>query len=126
VVADLGDLRGGRGWAATEFPGLADRLAGQADMTLMLALVHHLHVAEGIPMSEVAAFAAQLTTRDLVVELIDPEDPMVRRLAEQRRRSLDGFSIDQQLRAFESRFETVCRVQLPEAHRHLLWMRVRP
>lgn len=123
VVADLGDLRGGRGWAAAEFAGLHDRLAGQADLVLMLALVHHLHVAEGIPMPEVAAFAAQLTTRDLVVELLEPEDPMVHRLSEQRRRPLDSFSIGLQLRAFEAHFETVRRVHLPDTHRHLLWMR---
>lgn len=125
LVADLGDLRGGRGWAAAEFPGLADRLAGQVDLMLMLALVHHLHVAEGIPMPEIAAFAARLTTCDLIVELIDPEDPMVRQLADQRRRPLDGFTIDQQIRAFDAHFETVRRMTLPETQRHLLWMRLR-
>lgn len=125
LVADLSDLRGGRGWAAAEFPGLTDRLAGQVDLLMMLALLHHLHIAEGIPMAEIAAFAARLTTRDLIVELIDPEDPMARQLADQRRRSLDGFTIDQQLRAFEAHFETVQRMTLPATQRHLLWMRLR-
>jgi SAM-dependent methyltransferase len=125
VVADLGDLRGGRGWAAAEFPGLADRLAGQADLALMLALVHHLHVGEGIPMDEVAAFATRLTRRDLIVELIEPDDPMVRRLSEQRRRPLDGFSIEVQRSAFAAHFETVHSHRLPDTGRHLTWMRVR-
>jgi SAM-dependent methyltransferase len=125
LVADLGDLCGGRGWAATEFAGLIDRLAGQVDMTLMLALVHHLHISEGIPLPEIAALAARLTTRDLIVELLEPNDPMVQVIAKQRRRSLEGFAVDQQLSAFKDHFELQRREQLPATHRHLMWMRLR-
>jgi SAM-dependent methyltransferase len=125
IVADLGDLLGARGWASKEFPSLLERLSGKVDLVLMLALVHHLHFAEGIPMPEVAKFAANLTTSDLIVELIEPADKMVCQLAQRRRKYSDLFSIDMQLLAFQKYFETVEHVTLPDNNRHLLRMRLR-
>lgn len=125
VVADLGDLRGGRGWGAAEFGGLLERLANQADTTLMLALVHHLHVSEGIPLDEIAQLAARLTGRHLIVELLDSDDPMVKRLATQRRRDIGAFTIQGQLDAFGAHFDLVARVRLDDTRRELALMQRR-
>ncbi len=126
LVADLGDLRGGRGWAAGEFPGLLERLEGRVDTTLMLALVHHLHVSEGIPLEEIAALAARLTGEHLIVELVDGDDEMVRRLAGQRRRDTSGFTIERQCAAFGAHFDLEQRVALHGTQRELsLWRRRR-
>jgi SAM-dependent methyltransferase len=123
LVADLSDLFGGRGWAGSEFPSLVDRLLGQADMVFMLAITHHLHISEGIPMRAIAAFAAQLTMRYLIVELIEAEDPMVIELATGRRRELDEFSINVQVDAFEAHFRTIARTKIADTSRHLLLMK---
>ena len=126
LVANLGDMHGGRGWAAAEFAGLLDRLAGQSDLVLMLALVHHLHFSEGIPLTRIAELAARLSRSYLVVELLDSNDPMVMRLAAQRRREPDGFTIEQQLAAFGSHFELLERLPLAGTRRVLALMRRRP
>ena len=126
LVANLGDMHGGRGWAATEFTGLLDRLDGQSDLVLMLALVHHLHFSEGIPLPRIAELAARMSRRHLVVELLDSDDPMVMRLAAQRRREPDGFTIEQQLAAFGSHFELLERLPLAGTRRVLALMRRRP
>jgi predicted RNA methylase len=125
VVANLADLHGGRGWNASEHPGLPERLAGQADLTLMLALTHHLHFSESIPLAEIAAFAAQMTKSHLVLELLPEADPMVQRLARQRRRPTADFTLDQQLNHFAPHFELVERQALPESGRQLALLRKR-
>jgi len=122
VLANLGDMRGGRGWSASEVPGLLERLEGLADVAMMLAVVHHLHLSEGIPMEEVAALTARLTTRHLIVELVDGRDEMALRLAQQRRRSLEGFSLAQQLHAFGRHFRCMVRCALPGMARELVLM----
>lgn len=126
LVANLGDLHGGRGWAATEFPGLLERLAGHVDTTLMLALTHHLHLSEGIPLEEIAALAARVSGTYLIVELIDHDDVMVQRLAAQRRRDPIGFTIERQLAAFGAHFELESRVALAGQRRELALMKRRP
>ena len=126
VVANLADLHGGRGWNGREHLGLLDRLTGQADVTLMLALTHHLHFSESIPIKEIAAFAFQVTKSHLLLELLPEDDPMVQRLAVQRRRPTTGFGLVEQLDCFTRQFELVDRYQLPQSGRQLALLRKRP
>lgn len=102
VVAPLDDLRGGYGWNAQEHPGLPQRLRGHADLTLMLALVHHLLLAASIPMAAVAAFAAACTRRWLVVELISPQDNQIGVMQAQRARTDAYPALEDQLAHFLS------------------------
>lgn len=126
VLVNLCDLHGGRGWMGCEFPGLPARLQGQADMLLMLALNHHLHFSEGIPLAEIAALAASMTTSHAVVELIDPNDPMVQLLARQRQRSVDGFRLSAQEAALRQHFTVLARQGLPGGLRELLLLLRQP
>lgn len=126
LVANLGDVNGGRGWAGAEFPGLLQRLRGHCDALLMLALTHHLHFSEGIPLAEIAALAAELTSRHLILEVIDEDDEMVKRLAGQRQRSTATFSTQQQRDAFARYFDLLDTVSLPQTPRQLLLMRRKP
>lgn len=125
IVADLADLSGGRGWAGVEFAGLADRLDGQADVVMMLALMHHLRFAEGIPLDEIAALAARWSRSHLIVELLHPDDPMVLNLAAQRRLDAAGFTVDEQLRAFSRHFDLLGREVLGGSRRELVLMKRR-
>jgi len=126
LVADLSDLRGGRGWDGKEFTSLSQRLAGQSDAVLMLALIHHIHISESIPLTVIAEFAASLTRNSLIIEFIEPEDPMAQQLAQSRRRSLEGFTLDQQIRAFEKHFIICDHKIVSGTHRHLYWLKKRP
>lgn len=102
VVASLDDLSGGRGWGGSEHAGLASRLEQQADLVLMLALVHHLAVAASVPLNEVARAAVRWSRRWLIVEWIGETDPQMQLLCSQRQRSPAEFSIEFQRRAFDS------------------------
>ena len=123
MVANLADLGGGRGWAGSEFAGLHERLAGQADVVMMLALTHHLRFAEGIPLEEIAALAAHWSRSHLILELLHPDDPMVVQLATQRRQSPKSFTVDEQLRAFSRHFEPLGREALDGSRRELVLMK---
>ena len=100
LVAPLDDLRSSRGWAGREHPGLDQRLEGCADVVLMLALIHHLAIGSAIPLEEVARFAYRCTSRALVVELLEADDPQLIALCRQRRRAPEEFGLARQRAAF--------------------------
>ncbi len=66
-----------QGWAGTERASLSDR--GNPDLTLALALVHHLVIAANVPVPALLQWLSTVT-RELIVEFVSKDDPMVRRL----------------------------------------------
>jgi SAM-dependent methyltransferase len=77
LVMDLADPSPGIGWRGRERASFTDRAT--ADTVLALALVHHLAIGRNVPLSEVCDFLGGLGGR-LVVEFVDPADPMAQRL----------------------------------------------
>jgi hypothetical protein len=120
IVANLDDLLGGRGWGGFEFPGLVERLTGLADVLLMLALIHHVAVSCSIPYERIAELASNITKRYVILEMIDSSDPLVMRLATQRDRRREEFSIEHQRQAFGKFFGVVEETVLPESGRFLV------
>lgn len=119
LVTNLGDMVGGRGWCGDEFPSLMTRLHQRADMLLMLALIHHLAISEGIHMGKIAQMAAHITREFLIVELLDETDPMVLHLCSQRKREPKEFSVAVQMAAFSQYFNTVATYSVPNTLRTL-------
>ncbi|KQY82824.1 class I SAM-dependent methyltransferase [Pelomonas sp. Root1444] len=120
VCTGLDDLPTGRGWMGREYRGLVQRLGAQADVTMALALIHHLAIGRSIPMSEVAALMAASTRRHLIVEYLEPQDPMVQELLTNRDRADGaGFTLEAQRHAFEERFRTVEEIALEGSSRRL-------
>jgi hypothetical protein len=82
LVSNIVDPSPDLGWRGQERKSLAER--GPPDLTLCLALVHHLVIGAGIPMRELLRWLAALGTR-LVIEFVEKEDAMVRELLRNRR-----------------------------------------
>lgn len=121
ICADLDDLPRGRGWMGREYPGLLERLGAQADVTMALALVHHLVIGRSIPLTEVAALMAASTRRYLIVEYLEADDPMVQALLLSRDRTDDaGFTLEDQRRAFGEQFQTIEEIVLEGSSRRLV------
>lgn len=123
VLANLDDLAGGRGWEGLEFSSLIKRLEGRADVLLMLALVHHLAISSSIPLSEVAKLAARVSSNYLIVELLSEHDALLMKLASQRARSVEDFTLQKQERAFDLYFEKVKQTKIPNTARTLVLYR---
>jgi SAM-dependent methyltransferase len=104
MIANLGDLSGGRGWMGAEFPGAPERFREAADLVMLLAMIHHLTIAEGVPLDKVVDLVAHLTRRYAIVELVDSSDPVFSRMATQYQRSHVGLGKESQQAAFEKRF----------------------
>jgi hypothetical protein len=70
------------GWRGQERRPLLQR--GRPDLTLALALIHHVSIAGNVPVAEFLDWLHG-STRSLVIEFVSPEDPMARRLLARKR-----------------------------------------
>ena len=80
------------GWRNQERPSFLERASGTFDAILMLAVIHHLLVTDGIPLPEILTLLAALTTGICVVEFVGPEDLMFRRLVRGRGHLYEGLN----------------------------------
>lgn len=110
LVVDLTDPSPARGWRGAERQTLEQR--GRPDLTLSLALIHHLSITRNVPIAEIVDWLASLGGTH-VVEFPLPEDAMVQRLLNAKR---DEGHPDYDLEYFErrltERFEVRNRLEL--------------
>jgi len=125
LVVNLSRPSPALGWRNAECPSFLARATGSFDGVLMLALIHHLLVTERIPLEEILRLAYELTRSLLVIELVEPEDAMFRRLTrgrEQLHASLNAKTFEQACMPY---FEIVRSVALPGTQRRLYCMKRR-
>jgi len=125
LVVDIARPTPAIGWRNRECPSFLERCQGHFDAVLMLALVHHLVVTERIPLAEVVALAADLTTDLAIVEFVGPEDPMFRRLLRGRERLYEGITEPAFEVCVRERFEVVRRQPLEGTARSIYLLRKR-
>jgi SAM-dependent methyltransferase len=77
LVVDVTDPSPGLGWRGLERAPLERR--GTPDLTLCLALVHHVTITGNVPVREFVGWLASLDSA-LVIEFPDRSDPMVQKL----------------------------------------------
>jgi hypothetical protein len=82
LVVDVTDPSPGLGWRLSERRPLTER--GRPDLTLALALVHHVSLSGNVPLDEFVGWLHALGG-ETVVEFPTPEDPMVQRLLSRKR-----------------------------------------
>jgi SAM-dependent methyltransferase len=104
LVVDLTRPSPAVGWRNSECLSFLDRARGAFDAVLMLAVVHHMLVSERIPLAEIIALAADLTTDLAVIEFVGPEDAMFRRLARGRDELFVGLTHETFEQACQRRF----------------------
>jgi SAM-dependent methyltransferase len=95
LVANVADPPPGLGWRGRERKPLPDR--GRPDLTLALAVVHHLAIGANVPLAELVDWLAELGT-ELVIEFPTPADPMVERMLARKR---EGTHADYTRETFE-------------------------
>jgi SAM-dependent methyltransferase len=75
LVADVARPTPAVGWRNSESLPLLERAYQRFDCVLMLGIVHHLLLADQIPMPDVAALLSSLTRRWSIVEWVPKTDP---------------------------------------------------
>lgn len=107
---DLANPTPAHGWAHAERASFVERL--QCDMTLSLALIHHLSIACHVPFTHISSLLARLGPH-AVVEYIPLDDPMVMQLLAARSGVTDAYlstlTEDAFRAAFDEHFECVAR-----------------
>ncbi len=104
LVVDLANPSPSIGWENTERMSLLER--GPADVVLALALVHHLSIANNVPLKMVAHFLSRLCRR-LIIEFIPKDDAGVKRLMTVRADIFPEYNREGFERAFRHCFEIV-------------------
>ena len=111
------------GWRATERSGIQGR--GRPDLTLCLAVLHHVAVGRNVPVADIVAWLHDLTDA-AVVEFAAPEDPMVQRLlARKRPDDHPDYRRDWFERCLLDRFQPLRREELAGGERVLYHVRAR-
>ena len=123
LVQDLTNPSPGVGWSSRERRSLMER--GPADAVMALALIHHLAIANNVPLELVAGFLAALG-RWLIVEFVPKQDPQVKRLLANRedifgRYDRQGFEQD-----FARHFRIIDVRPLPDSDRCMYLMEALP
>lgn len=116
LVMNLADVSPNRGWRGRERRAIDAR--GTPELTLCLALIHHVVISANVPMGEFLDWLADLGT-DLVIEFVTKDDPMVKKLLlnkEDQYRDYDPPSFEAEL---VRRFEIVRREELEGGSRIL-------
>jgi hypothetical protein len=95
----------------------------RAEAVLALALIHHLHVSERLPLPLLAREFAGFTSKWLIIEYVDPADPMFRSLPAFREDLYRGLTEEAFLQAFQPYFTFEEMTRLPGGLRILFAMR---
>jgi hypothetical protein len=122
LVGDLANPSPGLGWAGAERASLAER--ANADVTLALALVHHLAIGRNVPLADIARWFGRLAP-DAIVEFVPKEDPMVRFLLSSREDVFADYTIEGFRAAMGTVFDTVSETPLAESPRTMFHLRRR-
>jgi len=117
LVIDLTNPSPAIGWDNRERDSFYSR--GRADVVLALALIHHLAIANNVPLESVAQTMAALGDY-LVLEFVPKEDSQVKRLLQSRDDIFDHYTLDGLLKAFEPFFDLEKSIPIPESQRTLL------
>jgi SAM-dependent methyltransferase len=118
LVVDLTSPPPAVGWMNRERSSFLDRCAGQTDLVLALALVHHLAIGNNVPLASFFELLAR-AGRQAVVEFVDKRDSQVRRLLASREDIFDGYTEAGFESALASTFRIARKQPITGAHRVL-------
>lgn len=88
LVVNLADPSPNQGWLGRERKGLAER--GRPELTLCLALVHHIVISANIPLADFIRWLAGLGT-SVIIEFVGRDDEMVQTLLANREDQYDDY-----------------------------------
>jgi len=112
ICADIARPTPAVGWENAESVALLPRLAGQFDLVLMLAVIHHLLLMEQIPLPAILELCHRLTRHRMIVEWVPVEDPMYQSLMRGRDSLYGSLSETDLLAACAGRFNVLDRQAL--------------
>ena len=120
LLLDLTNPSPSIGWENQERLSVRER--GPVDCIMALALIHHLAIANNVPLPRLAAFLADLC-RTLIIEWVPKNDPKVQTLLATREDIFPNYTNEGFERAFGDRFVIERREEISGSDRILYLMR---
>ena len=118
LVVNLADTSPNQGWRGAERKDLAAR--GRAELTLCLALVHHVVITANIPLADFIDWLAQLGTA-VVIEFVERDDEMVQALLANREDQYDDYHPENFRRLLADRFQIRAEEPLKGGRRRIFF-----
>lgn len=122
--ANLGRPTPATGWRLAETLDLPTRLAGQFDLVLMLAVIHHLAVTERLPLAQVFETVAGYCRDRLLIEFVPRDDPRFVEIAGPNITLYEAWSREAFLAAASPWFKLVESIRISDQRELLLMQRV--
>ena len=84
LVQNITSPSPGSGWRNGEKQSFLDRICGLPHTAILLAVVHHMMVTDGIPLDEIIDLVAEIVSAEVIIEFIPIDDPMFRKICRGR------------------------------------------
>lgn len=107
------------GWNNSEMASFLARAGDHFDVALLLAVVHHLTVTDGVPLPKVFHLVAGLVRTGVIVEYVPPEDSMFQRIIRNKEHLVPRLQRANFDAAFAPYFEQVAVMPIPGSGRIL-------
>ena len=120
LISNVADPAPNLGWRGRERKALLER--GKPDLTLCLALLHHVVIGAHIPLGEFIAWLASLGTA-VVIEFVTRDDPMVQTLLRHKADHYTDYDLKYFERCLADAFEIDQREILASGTRRLYYAR---
>jgi hypothetical protein len=120
LVADFARPTPSVGWQNGECTSLLSRAKNRFDCVLMLGILHHLLVADQIPLASVIDQLAEISTHWAVLEWIPKEDSQFAGLCRGRENLYAHLTEDYFVQILSGKFATRIREHLPNGR--TLWL----
>lgn len=122
LIMDLTNPSPGLGWNHTERMSLKQR--GPSDLTMALALVHHLAISNNVPLQSIAYFL-KCTAPHLIIEFIPKKDSQVQKLLATREDIFKKYTQVGFETAFQKHFTIKQKNPIKSSDRSLYLMEVK-
>jgi len=122
LVQDLSNPSASIGWAGVERMSLSSR--SNVDVTMALALIHHIAISNNVPFEQIAEFFSTLS-RYLIIEFVEKSDSQVQRLLATREDIFTNYSIERFENAFSRYYHIRKNQAISGTHRKLFLMESR-
>lgn len=123
LFINLADPSPNLGWRGRERQSLPAR--GTPDLTLCLALIHHMVITANVPVDDFVSWLAELDSH-VIIEFPTREDPMVKRLLQTKEDIFDDYNVESFEASISRRFQIIDQLRLPGNTRVLYFLQPGP
>lgn len=116
LTINIANISPNHGWRGLERKSLEER--GKPDLTICLALIHHVVISANIPLKEFIDWLASLGT-SLVIEFVTKEDPMVKTLLRNKKDIYTDYEVEYLEQCLSEAFDVNKREKLTSGTRIL-------